>query len=169
MEIDNGIWLFFNVREPYYCQVHSTLNGLVETISINEPAVVRISCEKKIVCTDLQISLRPCVQRRVIVTPSFTSKIPNISNFIIPIRNMSTTLLSTYQLQSQKSINDVIKLIKSKQSKFKQFIHDLGVYTLSGICFIIFTVILYIIKFIRYKIQREMNNLENAIEDLLII
>jgi len=169
MEIDNGIWLFFNVREPYYCQVHSTLNGLVETISINEPAVVRISCEKKIVCTDLQISLKPCVQRRVIVTPSFTSKIPNISNFIIPIRSMSTTLLSTYQLQSEKSINDMIKLIKSKRSKFTQFIHDLGVYTLSGICFIIFTVILYIIKLIRYKLQREINNLKNVMEDLLFI
>jgi len=169
MEIDNGIWLFFNVREPYYCQIHSTLNELTETISINEPAVVRMPCEKKIVCTDLQISSTRCVQRRVIVTPSFTSKLPNIPNFIVPIKNMSATLLSTYELQSQQSVNDVIKLIKSKKSKFQQFIHDLGIYILSGICFIILTVILYIIKFIKYKLQKEVNNLENAIEDMLIV
>jgi hypothetical protein len=167
MELDNGIWLFFHVREPYYCQVHSTSSTLIETISINEAAIVRMPCEKKISCLDLQISPTSCVQSRIVIRKSFTSNFPNMSNFIVPIKNMSTTLVSTYQLQLQQSMKDIVQVMKSEESKFRQIIHDLGTYILSAICVIILAFILYIIKFIKYKLQREINNLEKFVTDII--
>ena len=43
--VDDGLWLFYNIYLTHYCQVHSTSNGLTETISINESTIVSIPCK----------------------------------------------------------------------------------------------------------------------------
>jgi len=169
MYIDDEIWLFYNIRQTYYCQVFSASNGLVETISINEPAIVHMPCNKTVACTDFQIPASLCKQHRVIVAPSFNLNITKLTRFIVPIKNMTQTLVSSYQLQSEKTIKDLMTAFKSKQSTFKRIMSDFAAYILSVICFIFVIIFLYIFKLIKYKVQKEINHLESYIEDMIDI
>ena len=84
--IDDGLWLFYNIYFTHYCQIHSTLNGLIETISINQAAIVRIPCDKTLICPNFQLPVAACKANRVIITPSFTFNIQNQPYFIVPIK-----------------------------------------------------------------------------------
>ncbi|CAF1120191.1 unnamed protein product [Rotaria sordida] len=64
MQIDDGIWFFYNIRQAHHCQVYSTSNDLIESISITEPTIVSIPCNKTVTCMDSQLPISPCTQRR---------------------------------------------------------------------------------------------------------
>jgi hypothetical protein len=167
--IDNGIWLFHNIHNTHYCQVYSTSNGLSETISITEAALIRIPCNRTITCMNVQLPASSCTQRRVIITPSFASYIRNLPSFILPINNMTQTIVSSYQLQLEHSMKEMITAFTSKQSRFERIMHDFATYILSVVCFIFFIIFIYIIKFIKYKVQREINNLESLVRDIISV
>jgi hypothetical protein len=93
LHIDDGIWLFYNVRHTAYCQFYSNINGLPETVSIREAAVVRMSCDKTITCTHFQLPSTICKEKRVIITPNLTFNPQNLSHFIVPIKNMTQMIL----------------------------------------------------------------------------
>ncbi|CAF0888917.1 unnamed protein product [Didymodactylos carnosus] len=117
IEIVNAIWLLYNIREINYYQAHSTSNGLVETIPISEPAILRTPCEKTIVCMDVQLPAATCIQRRIIFKPSLFTNFLNRPTFIIPIKNMTKRLLSTYKLQAAQSAKEIMTEFKPTQSK----------------------------------------------------
>ena len=58
--IDDGIWIFYNIRHTIYCQVSSSSNRLTETVLIRAAAVVRMQCDKLITCTDFQLPVMSC-------------------------------------------------------------------------------------------------------------
>jgi len=109
MYIDDRIWFFYNIRQIHYRQVFSTSNGLAEKIAINEAAIVRLPCNKMVICGNFQIPVSLCEEHLVIVTPGFHLNIAKETHFIVPITNMTRTLVPSYQIQLEKSnrrIND---------------------------------------------------------------
>lgn len=165
--IDNNIWLFNNIHQVQYCHIYSTENELTNTITINEPVIVSIPCNKKITCMDSQISTSSCSQRRTAIISNFASNIRNLSNFILPIQNITRTLLSSYESQLEKSMNELFTTFRSKQSTFKQIVHDFASYILSIVFFILLIMVLYIFKLIRYKVQSELDSLESLVIEMI--
>ena len=165
--IDYGLWLFYNVYLTHYCQVHSTLNGLTETISINESMIVRIPCDKTATCSDFHLPAASCKANRVIVTPSFTVNIQNLPHFIMPIKKMTQTLVSSHHVQMDKSVKELMLTFRSKQSTFKEIIHEFGMYILSALCCIFIMLFVYMIKLIKYQILRRMNKFDHQIKDII--
>jgi hypothetical protein len=163
MHIGSGIYLFYDVLQTQYCQIYSTSNELVETISINEAALVRMPCNNTILCTDVALTASSCTPRRVIVTPAFSLDIHNPPRFNIPIKNMTETLVSAYQLQLKKSMAILMAAFRSKQSSFKKIMSDFGEYILSAICLIFFMLFIYVIKMIKFTLQRQINKLTNFV------
>ena len=166
IDISTGIWLFANIHHTQQCQLYSASNELTETITIHEPSIVRIPCDKTITCMDYQLSASSCTQHRVVVIPSFTLNNRNQPHFILSIQNMTNTLVSSYRLQLEKTIKDVMSVLKPTQSKFKQLMHDIAAYILSLIFCIIVIIIFCVIKFIRHKLQRKIDNLEYFVHDM---
>jgi hypothetical protein len=156
IDISNGIWLFNNIQQTQYCQISSSSNELVETITINEPSIVRIPCNNTLTCIDYQLPALSCTQHRLIVTPNFPSNIRQLSHFILPIKNMTKTLVSTYEVQLEKTIKDMKSKLLIPQLTFKQLMHDFGLCILAFICFIIFTLIIVGVKWIKNKDERQL-------------
>jgi len=154
IDISNGLWLFNNIHQAQDCQISSSSNELIETLTINEPSIVSISCNKTLTCIDYQLPALSCTQQRLIVTPTVPSNIRQLSHFILPIKNMTKTLISTYQLQFEKTIKDMKSKLLIPQLTFKQLMHDVGLCILAFICFVIFTLIIAVLKWIRNKDER---------------
>jgi hypothetical protein len=170
IDISNGIWLFNNIHQTQYCQITSTpSNELIETITINEPSIVRIPCNKTLTCINYQLSALSCTQHRLIVTPTFPSNIRQLSHFILPIKNMTKTLVSTYQLQLEKTIKDMKPTLLPPESTYMHFIHDNAIYVLALICSIIFTLIAAFIKYSRNKSSRDNKNLSAFVYDMFTL
>jgi hypothetical protein len=165
MHIGSSIYLFYDVLRTQYCQISSTSNGLTETISINEAALVRMPCNKTILCMDAQLPASSCTPRRVLVTPAFPSNIRNLPRFILPIKNIAQTLVSVYQLQLEKSMTDFMTIFISKQSSFTKIMIGFGKYILSAIFFILLMIILFIIKNIKFTIPRQIKELATFVID----
>ena len=169
MHVANGIWLFYNILQTHYCHIYSASNGLSETIPINESAIVRMPCDKTISCMDVQLFASSCTPYRIIVTPSYTFNIRNLPRFIVPIKTMTQTLVSAYQIQLEESITDLFTAFMSKQSTFYKIIYNYTIYIFSTICFIVLMVIVYILQFIKLKLQRELNNQGTAIQNIMSV
>ena len=169
MHVANGIWLFYNILQTHYCHIYSASNGLSETIPINESAIVRMPCDKTISCMDVQLFASSCTPYRVIVTPSYTFNIRNLPRFIVPIKTMTQTLVSAYQIQLEESITDLFTAFMSKQSTFYKIIYNYTIYIFSTICFIVLMVIVYILQFIKLKLQRQLNNHGTAIQNIMSV
>ncbi|CAF1462912.1 unnamed protein product [Adineta steineri] len=167
MHIDNGLWLFYNIHITQYCQVQSTLNQWIETISINEAAIVRIPCDKILICSNFQLPVTTCKANRVIVTPSFTFGTQNLPYFIVPIKNMTQMLVAAYRTQLTKSIKELMLTFSTKEFESTERHIQLAIYILSSICGIFAMIIAYFCKFIKCKQPRQMNELRSQIEDII--
>ena len=167
MYIVDGLWLFYNTHLTYYCQVNSTLNELIETISITEAVVVRVPCDTTITCLDFKLSAASCKGNRIIITPTFTSTNHHLSHFFVPIQNMKQTLVSAYHTQLEKFMTDLMLTFPLIQSKFKDTIHDIGLAILSFFCSIFILIFGYIFKYIKYQHPREINDVRSQIEDIV--
>jgi hypothetical protein len=158
--IDDGLWLFYNIYFTHYCQIHSTLNGLIETISINQAAIIRIPCDKTLICPNFQLPVAACKANRVIITPSFTSSLQNLPHFIVPIKNMTHTLLSAHHVQSEKSIKELMLTFSTKS---KERLLELGLYILYAVCGIIAMIYAYI----KYKLLKKIKKLRSEVDDIV--
>jgi hypothetical protein len=165
--IDNNIWLFNNIQHAQHCHIYSRENELVETITINEPAIVSIPCNKKIAWMNFQLSVSSCSQRRSVIISGVASNIRNLPNFIVSIQNITKTLLSSYESQLERSMNELFTTFRSKQSRFKLIMHDFASYILSVVFFILLIMVLYIFKLIRYKVQRGLDSLESLVFQMI--
>jgi hypothetical protein len=67
------------------------------------------------------------------------------------LRNMNTTIVSSYQLQLETKTKDMMPFIIPTQSIFKQLIHEAASYVFSLVCFVI---LLFIIKWIKSKFKK---------------
>ena len=102
-----------------------------------------------------------------LITPSFTFNIQNLPHFIVPIKNMTQTLLSAHHIQSEKSVKELMLTFSSKS---KERLLELGLYILSAVCGIFVMLFVYIIKLIKYKqnkLQRKMNKLQSEVDDIV--
>jgi hypothetical protein len=52
---------------------------------------------------------------------------------------------------------------RSKQSSFKNIMSYFGEYILSAICLIFFMLFIYVIKMIKFTLQRQINKLTNFV------
>jgi hypothetical protein len=171
VDISNGIWLFNNIHHTQYCQLDSTSNELTETIIINEPSLVRMPCDKTITCMDYQLPASSCAQHRIIVTPSFTLNNQHLSRFILPLQNMTKTLLSFYKSQLDKTMKDIVPLYIPIESKLKQLLHEIATYAVYLLCLIVLTNILSTIKLAvnKCKLQRKVNSIDNFVQDMITV
>jgi hypothetical protein len=136
-------------------------------MSIDTAAIVRIPCHKTIICPDFQLPTASCKTNRLLVTPSFEFNIKNLPQFVVPIKNMPQTLVSAHHTQLEKSIKELMPTFSLKQSKFQEIIREFGMYILSVVCCIFIMIFIYIIKLIKYKLQKEINSLDSQIQDII--
>ena len=160
INIDNDIWLFFNIRQTEYCQISSTSKDLSETLSISESAIVRVQCDKTITCSDIQLSSSSCTRHhRTIVKSNMGSNFRQLPSFVIPLRNMAETLLSSYHHQSQQSINELSTIFASKQLLT---IHDIILYAVCVLLTIVCAIISYMWRYAIYKLRNPVRYFQNC-------
>jgi hypothetical protein len=151
----------------FYCQVYSNLFQLIETMSIDASAIVRIPCHKTMICPDFQLTTTTCKTNRIIVTPGFEFNIINLPQFVVPIKNMTQTLMSLHHIQLEKSIKELISTFSLKQSNFQDTLREFALYILSGVCCIFIMIFFYIFKLIKYKVLKPINNLDCQVQDIV--
>ena len=167
INVNDEIYLFNNIHQPYHCLVYSTSKNLIGTIPVNESALFRIPCNKTILCADIQLAASPCKENQVIVTLSSSLSSQNLPHFIIPMNNMNRALVSLYQTQNDKFMDDFAKVFNSRQPRFMQIIRDTAICTVSLISFTFIFTFIHIFKIIKYKLQKKMKNLEDVVEDAI--
>lgn len=167
MRIDDGIWLFYNTPHAQQCQVYASSTDLTESISIIEPTIVTLSCNKTITCSDYQLPASPCLPHQSISIPRPTPYIRSRGRFLIPLRNMTRTIVAAYNSQSETTIENLMQTLNSKKSIFKKLFEDFLGYVVTFFSLILFLLFIYIFKFIKCKIERQIHSIESIIEDLL--
>ncbi|CAF4706024.1 unnamed protein product, partial [Rotaria socialis] len=113
MQIDNELWLFFNMHRAKQCHIYSNSNDHTESISINEPALVNIPCNKSVQCIDTQMPITSCTPHRTLVTASQISYSKAQPRIFLPIKNMKKMIVSSYESQFGKTINELIDILSS--------------------------------------------------------
>ncbi|CAF4797869.1 unnamed protein product, partial [Rotaria sp. Silwood2] len=84
------------------------------------------------ICPDFQLPTTTCKKNRIIVTPGFEFNIINLPQFVVPIKNMTQTLMSLHHIQLEKSIKELISTFSLKQSNFQDILREFALYILSG-------------------------------------
>lgn len=69
VEIWNGLWFLYTVRGTHFCDVYSTEDLVVETITINMDMIINIPCDKRAVCFGDRISSSVCDNQPVMILP----------------------------------------------------------------------------------------------------
>ncbi|CAF3390916.1 unnamed protein product [Rotaria socialis] len=165
MRIDDDIWLFSNVRHTEYCQIYSASDELTETILINEASVLRIPCNKTVTCRNSQLPTASCTQHRVTITPAVHLHHRLPARFLVPIKDMSKTIVRSYQLQLNNKINDLMTNFSAKRPKMKQVFEDYLNYIASVIAYILFLIFIYLMYLIKYKQQRALKCIASFVQD----
>ena len=65
---------------------------------------------------------------------------------LCPLKNMTQTIVSSYHVQSEKSIKNLRITIQSRKSKLKEIIHEALLYFLYVVCVIIVTMLTHLRK-----------------------
>ena len=104
LSISDGLWLFYNVPQTTNCQVYSNVNMLPDLMSIKEPSLVSVPCDKTMTCMDFQIPSTPCKKDYLIATSIFDFAVHNSSRSLISIRNMTRVILQAYNSINQLKI-----------------------------------------------------------------
>jgi hypothetical protein len=169
VHISDGLWLFHNVNHTTYCQLYSTTNTLPETIIIKEPSVVSVSCNKTMICPNFQLPVEVCRRSRASILPNLNLSFQNVSRFIIPIINMTNIILSSYGTQNDNSIKDLMNAFKSRKSILDLSIEDLPACVLSFISFICMIIWGCIVKRMKYNSNKEANEVQSQIHDIINI
>jgi hypothetical protein len=95
------------------------------------------------------------------------SKLCNLPNLIAPIKSMAQTILSSYQYQSERTMNHMMIDFTRVQLKLEKMMNNSTLWFAAGICSIILMTMLYIIKCIKYKVRKEIYNLQAIVEGML--
>jgi hypothetical protein len=131
INIENGIWFVYNLPQVHYCQIYSSLNGLIDTLSMTETTLVRILCENTIVCMHIQLSAASYIKRPVTITRA-VSKLRKLSGCIVPIKSMTQIILSSYQYKSEETITYMIIDFTRVQPKLESLINDFVLWVIAG-------------------------------------
>lgn len=167
IRISDGLWLFYNVQETTTCQLYSNSNALPELISIKQPAILSIACEKTMTCVNFQLPPTSCKRDYLIKTPSFDFTVKNSSRSIIPITNMSNTIIAAYRTHFNKTIDELKTIFKTNQATIYQTIADLATYVISFLSFIFIVAFLRCLTIMKFKLEKEMKTLLHQLRDLL--
>ncbi|CAF1497825.1 unnamed protein product [Rotaria magnacalcarata] len=167
LRIADGLWYFNHIERPKLCTVYLSAKESMESINIIETSIIATSCGKTVQCADVQLPPSTCTKRRISIISNIPFHANNVQNFVLPIRNLTETLVASYHAQEKYKREEITTYITSKKSMFNQITQEIGTYILS-VCFLILSIICgYIIKFIKYTIEREINNIETLLETVI--
>ncbi|CAF3434699.1 unnamed protein product [Rotaria socialis] len=167
MQIDNELWLFFNIHRAEQCHIYSNSNDHTESISINEPALVNIPCNKSVQCIDTQMPITSCTPHRTLVTASQISNSKTQPRIFLPIKNIIKMIVSSYESQFGKTINELIDIVSSKKPSIKQILQMGLTYTLTAISLLLIVLFLYLFKLVKLKFQQDTKYLKSSVHKIL--
>ncbi|CAF2053261.1 unnamed protein product [Rotaria magnacalcarata] len=167
MQIDNELWLFFSIHRAEQCHIYSNSNDHTESISINEPALVNTPCNKSVQCIDTQMPVTSCTPHRTLVTASQISYSKTQPRIFLPIKNMTKMIVSSYESQFGKTINELIDILSSKKTSIKQILQMGLTYTLTAISLLLIVLFLYLFKLVKLKFQQDIKYLKSSVHKIL--
>jgi hypothetical protein len=167
--IANGIWYIYDVEDEIRCDILSSTNEVIETITIKEPAVMRLPCDKKTICTNFKLPTVSCESIQITILPTPPFNVHEISRFFLPISNYGQTIKSSFRIQSEKLTHDLLSIHTSQQPTMKQIMRDIATATCSILILLMVIALLYVFKFIKYKLQKKINDLQSVIYDIALI
>lgn len=169
MQIGDGLWLFFNILPAEQCRIFSNVDDTTESISINEPTLISIPCNKSVICMDSQISTTSCTPRQTFITSRSSLHSRSQARIFLPIKNMTQTIISSYQVQFEQATNNLMTAFSLKKSSLKEIFKNLLTYTVSAITFVLIIMLIYLFKLIKYKLQKDINYIESTVDTILAL
>jgi len=167
LRISDGLWLLYNVPQTTNCQVYSNVNILPELMSIKEPALISLPCDKSMMCIDFQIPSTSCKRNYSVATSTFDFAITNSSRSVISIGNMTRNILQAYNSQFNKTIDDFKTIFKTNQITIYQTVADFAVYIVTFISFLLIVIFLRCLAVMKFRLEREMRTLLLQLRKLL--
>jgi hypothetical protein len=167
-EIDTGIWLFYNVHGTQFCQAYSMSDSSVEMITVSDGTLLQVPCDKTVMCFGTQLPPSTCVKRRLAVLPQFPNQVQQQRTFQISMANTKNRLLSAYKAQRMRLYLDMNKEFRDSRSFPTRMMEDFGYTILSIMCTILFSVLMYVLRCMRKKLQSEVENLQEVVHDMLL-
>ncbi|CAF2771201.1 unnamed protein product [Rotaria sp. Silwood2] len=76
LNIKNNIWFAYPSSEPFECESQSLSSPMSDIISINEPMIVTLPCDRPVQCSNILLPSTACVN----TTVTLTGKINNTLN-----------------------------------------------------------------------------------------
>ena len=167
MQIDDRLWLLFNIHRAEKCHIYSSSDDRIQSVSINEPVLVGMPCNKSVICMGSQIPTASCVLRRTLVTSYFPLYSESQADIFLPIRNMTRTIISSYQSQFGIVASELMATLSTKRLNFKQLFENFLTYTVSAVTIVLIIVLTYLVKFIKYKLQKDIEYIQLTVETIL--
>lgn len=167
LEIGNGIWLIYHVRGTHTCEIYSTSDFIVETITINAETMIKIPCDKRAVCFGNQLSSNSCENQSSIILPMSWNHAQKDEVLQIPMTNVKNRLLSTYKAQEIRSYQEIIQDVTNSRSFLQNSINQIGYSFLSIFLFVLSAVILYIVNCLKRNFQSDLDNLKEIVHHTL--
>ncbi|CAF2080419.1 unnamed protein product, partial [Rotaria magnacalcarata] len=167
IQVDHELWLFFNIRRVEQCHIYSNSNEGTKSISINEPALVSIPCNTSVQCIGTQMPITSCKPHRTLVEARHSSYSQAQSRIFLPIKNMTKMIVSSYESQFEKTINELLRILSSKEPSLKQILETALTYTVTAISLLLIIFFLYLFKLVKFKFQPDIKYLQSSVHKIL--
>ena len=171
-EIAQDIWVFHNVEKNQHCKLYSTSEDLTDVVTVDEPSVLHLSCQKAVKCFDLELPPPTCTNKKIMIKSNLTGTYHTVGKFQLPLRKLITRLVSAYKAMARDSIKQLLDEVNDLdpplKKTFKKFA-DLITYTA---LLLPLAAILIIARIIKVKLQRQVDKVEremNKIADIFSV
>ncbi|CAF1314519.1 unnamed protein product [Adineta ricciae] len=167
INIVDDVWLFSHDGPPMYCQLQPNIEPYSAFTIINESSLLRLPCEQTMTCSDIKMLSSNCIDRKVLIKSSTTDEYEFLSTTPFSLQNMNIQLLSTYQFRVKTSFKNILDNLNNDRLTVKTVFKEFGVIVLSAFLFLFFSIVLFVVRYVKRLLVRRLEHLETNVDDLV--
>ena len=124
--IDDNIWLIQNFAHLQQCKLYTHAQSASEVISISieGPSVLVMPCNETLICTDYTLPPSSCAVHKSMLIYRHSSIVNSHELILLPINNLSDTMVASYQTQADRVFNEFVAKLKNGTPKYKRIFEN---------------------------------------------
>ena len=164
--VSDDIWVFNNVDDDLVCQQCSTKNQSHSSLSIDQSALVRLPCDTELRCEKIRIRASNCYNRSLSVNEFVMGQEKNNGILQIPLTNLGKTLVSHYHTRLREILEELDQANNNDRFSMARLIKKFADLLILGFVTIVLIIIMMIIRCVKIKFQRQLNQMERQVNKM---
>ena len=108
IEIVQDIWVFYNVEKNQHCKLYSTSIALTDIVTVEEPSILRLPCQKAVKCFNVELPSPACTNKKIMIKSNLTGTYQTVFGFQLPLKKLIARLEFAYKSMARDSMKQII-------------------------------------------------------------